>query len=138
MGGGLWHCTGSSDQDNPQEKEMQKGKMTKHWLRRFEKLNENENYIWMYSQRITRKDKTFLSYQYQEIEKINRMGKIQITSRKSEIPREIFMQRGTIKDRNGTNVTELEETKKGCKSMQINDTPKTFIIQLSMMVWSLS
>ena len=138
MGGGLWHCTGSSDQDNPQEKEMQKGKMTKHWLRRFEKLNENENYIWMHSQRIARKDKTFLSYQYQEIEKINRMGKIQITSRKSEITREIFMQRGTIKDRNGTNVTELEETKKGCKSMQINDTPKTFIIQLSMMVWSLS
>ena len=24
---GLWHCTGGSDQDNPQEKEMQKGKM---------------------------------------------------------------------------------------------------------------
>ena len=88
----------------------------------------------MYSQRITRKDKTFLSYQYQEIEKINRMGKIQITSRKSEIPREIFMQRGTIKDRNGTNVTELEETKKGCKSMQINYTQKTFMIQLSTMV----
>ena len=28
-----------------QEKEMQKGKMTRHWLRKFEKLNENENYI---------------------------------------------------------------------------------------------
>ena len=25
--GGLWHCTGGSDQDNPQQKEMQKGKM---------------------------------------------------------------------------------------------------------------
>ena len=25
--GGLWHCTGGSDQDHPQEKEMQKGKM---------------------------------------------------------------------------------------------------------------
>ena len=23
----LWHCTGGSDQDHPQEKEMQKGKM---------------------------------------------------------------------------------------------------------------
>ena len=28
MDGGLWHCTGGSDQDHPQEKEMQKGK----WL----------------------------------------------------------------------------------------------------------
>ena len=27
MDGGLWHCTGGSDQDNPQVKEMQKGKM---------------------------------------------------------------------------------------------------------------
>ena len=27
MEGGLWHCTGGSDQDHPQEKEMQKGKM---------------------------------------------------------------------------------------------------------------
>ena len=27
MDGGSSHCTGGSDQDNPQEKEMQKGKM---------------------------------------------------------------------------------------------------------------
>ena len=27
MEGGLWHCTLGSDQDCPQEKEMQKGKM---------------------------------------------------------------------------------------------------------------
>ena len=27
MDGGLWHCTGGSDQDHPQEKEMQKGKV---------------------------------------------------------------------------------------------------------------
>ena len=27
MEGGSWHCTGGSDQDHPQEKEMQKGKM---------------------------------------------------------------------------------------------------------------
>ena len=26
MGGGSWHCTGGSDQDHPQEKEMQKAK----------------------------------------------------------------------------------------------------------------
>ena len=27
MDGGSWHCTGGSDHDHPQEKEMQKGKM---------------------------------------------------------------------------------------------------------------
>ena len=27
MDGGSLHCTGGSDQDHPQEKEMQKGKM---------------------------------------------------------------------------------------------------------------
>ena len=27
MDGGSWHCTGSRDQDHPQEKEMQKSKM---------------------------------------------------------------------------------------------------------------
>ena len=27
MVGGSWHCTGGSDQDHPQEKEMQKGKI---------------------------------------------------------------------------------------------------------------
>ena len=27
MDGGSWHCTGGSDQDHPQEEEMQKGKM---------------------------------------------------------------------------------------------------------------
>ena len=27
MDGGWWHCTGGSDQDHPQEKEMQKVKM---------------------------------------------------------------------------------------------------------------
>ena len=27
MDGGSWHCIGGSDQDHPQGKEMQKGKM---------------------------------------------------------------------------------------------------------------
>ena len=27
MDGGSWHCIGGSDQDHPQEEEMQKGKM---------------------------------------------------------------------------------------------------------------
>ena len=45
-------------------------------------------------QRIARRDKkAFLSDQWKEIEKNNRMGKTSISSRKLEIPREHFMQR---------------------------------------------
>ena len=45
-------------------------------------------------QRIARRDKkAFFSDQCKEIEENNRMGKIDISSRKSEIPKEHFMQR---------------------------------------------
>ena len=45
-------------------------------------------------QRIARRDKkAFLSDQCKEIEENNRMGKLEISSRKLEIPREHFMQR---------------------------------------------
>ena len=45
-------------------------------------------------QRIARRDKkAFLSNQCKEIEENNRMGRLEITSRKLEIPREHFMQR---------------------------------------------
>ena len=47
-------------------------------------------------QRIARRDKkAFLTDQCKEIEENNRMGKIEISSRKLEIPREHFMQRWT-------------------------------------------
>ena len=45
-------------------------------------------------QRITKRDKkAFLSDQCKEIEENNRMGKLEISSRKFEIAREHFMQR---------------------------------------------
>ena len=45
-------------------------------------------------QRIARRDKkAFLSDQCKEIEESNRMGKLEISSRKLEIPREHFMER---------------------------------------------
>jgi len=81
MDGGLWHCTGRSDQDHPQEKEMQKGKMAvwgpekrkeakgKGEKRRYTHLNTE-------FQRIARRDKKdFLRDQCKEIEENNRMGK---------------------------------------------------------------
>ena len=47
-------------------------------------------------QSIPRRDKkAFLSDQYKEIEENNRVEKLEISSRKLEIPREYFMQRWT-------------------------------------------
>ena len=44
-------------------------------------------------QRIARRDeKAFLSYQCKEIEETNRMGRLEISSRKLGIPREHFTQ----------------------------------------------
>ena len=54
----------------------------------------------------------FLSEQMQRKRKTIEWGRLDISSRKLEIPREIFMQDGTIEDRNGMDLTEAEDTKK--------------------------
>ena len=84
---------------------MQKGKwLSEEALQIAEKRREvkgkreKERYTHLNAefQRITRRDeKAFLSHQCKEIEENNRMGKLEISSRKSEIPREHFMQRWT-------------------------------------------
>ena len=72
MDGALWSCTGDRDQDHPQEKEMQKGKMVEEALKIAEKRREakgkgeNERYTHLNAefQRIERRDKkAFLSDQ---------------------------------------------------------------------------
>jgi len=75
---GSWHCTGGMNQDHPQEKELQKGKMvlwgglTNSFKRREAKgKGEKERYTHLNAefQRIARKDKkAFLSDQCKEIE----------------------------------------------------------------------
>ena len=54
---------------------------------------ERHTYLTAEFQRITRRDKAFLSDQCKEIEENNRMGKTRDLFRKLEIPRERFMQR---------------------------------------------
>ena len=44
--------------------------------------------------------------------KILKWERLEISSRKLEIPREHFMQMGSIKDRNGMDLTEAEDIKK--------------------------
>ena len=56
--------------------------------------NERYNHLNAEFQRIARRDKkAFFSDQCKEIEEKNRMERLEISSRKLEIPREHFMQR---------------------------------------------
>ena len=65
-------------------------------------------------QRIPRRDKkAFLSEQCKEIEEKNRMGKTSDLFKKIRDTKGIFHAKmGTIKDRNGMDLTEAEDTKK--------------------------
>ena len=65
-------------------------------------------------QRIARRDKkAFLSDQCKEIEENNRMGKTRDLFKKIRDTKETFHAKmGTIKDRNGMDPTEAEDTKK--------------------------
>ena len=64
-------------------------------------------------QRIARRDKkAFLSDQYKEIEENNRMGKTRDLFKKIRDTKGIFHAKiGTIKDRNGMNLTEAKDIK---------------------------
>ena len=64
--------------------------------REMKSKGEKERYFHLNAefQRIARRDKkAFLSDQCKEIEETNRMARLEISSRKLEIPREYFMQR---------------------------------------------
>ena len=64
-------------------------------------------------QRIARRDKAFLSDQCKEIEESNRMGKIRDLFKKIRDTKGIFHAKmGSIKDRNGMDLTEAEDIKK--------------------------
>ena len=65
-------------------------------------------------QRIARRDKkTFLSDQCNEIEENNRMGKIRDLFKKIRDTKGTFHAKmGTIKDKNGMDITEAEDIKK--------------------------
>ena len=77
---------------------------------------EKERYIYLNAefQRIAKRDKkVFLSDQCKEIEENNRMGKTRDLFKKIRDTKEVFHAKmGTIKDRNGMDLTEAEDIKK--------------------------
>ena len=120
---GLWHGTEGSDQDHPQEKEMQKSKVA-DWealqiavkRREAKSKGDKERYTHLSAefQRIARRDKkVYLSDQCKEIEENNRMGKTRDLFKKIKETKGTFHAKmGSIKDRNGMDLTEAEDIKK--------------------------
>ena len=79
------------------------------------KSREKERYKHLNAefQRIARRDKAFLSDQCKEIEENNRMGKTRDLFRKIRDTKETFHAKmGSIKDRNGRDLTEVEGIEK--------------------------
>ena len=77
-------------------------------------------------QRIARRDKkAFFSDQCKEVEENNRMGQTRDLFKKIRDTKGTFhAMMGSIKDRNGTDLTEAEDMKKRCKNTQKNCTKK--------------
>ena len=86
-------------------------------------------------QRIARRDKkAFLSNQCKEIEENNRMGKTRDLFKKIRDTKGTFHAKmGSIKDRNGMDITEAEVLRGG-KNTQKNCTKKIFMTQIIMMM----
>ena len=64
-------------------------------------------------QRIGRRDKTFLGDQCKEIEENNRLGKTRDLFKKTRDTKGTFhAKKGSMKDRNGMDLTEAEDIKK--------------------------
>ena len=87
-------------------------------------------------QRIARRDKkAFLSDQCKEIEENNRMGKTRDLFKKIRDTKGTFHAKmGSIKDRNGMDLTEAEDLRRGGKNTQKNYTKKIFMTQTTMMI----
>ena len=87
-------------------------------------------------QRIAGRDKkAFLSDQCKEIEDNNRMGKTRDLFKKIRDTKGNFHAKmGTIKDRNGMNLTEAEDIKKRWQEYTEELYKKIFLIQITMIV----
>ena len=87
-------------------------------------------------QRIVRRDKkAFLSDQCKKIEENNRMGKTRDLFKKIRDTKGTFHAKmGSIKDRNGMDLTKKKILRKGGKDTKKNYTKKVLMTQITMMV----
>ena len=89
-------------------------------------------------QRTARKDtKAFLSDQWKEIEENNRMGKTRDLFKEIRDIKGTFHARmGTIKDKNGKELTEAEEINKRWQDYTEELYKRVLNVQITTMVWS--
>ena len=99
---------------------------------------EKERYTYLNAQfqRIARRDKkAFLSDQCKEIEENNRRRKSRDLYKKiRDTKGTVHGKMGSIKDRDGMDLTEAEDIKRGGKNTQRNYTKKIFMTQIITMV----
>ena len=88
-----------------------------------------------FQRRARRDKKAFFSDQCKEIEENNRMGKTRDLFKKIRDTKGTFHENmGSIKDRNGMDLTEAEDIRRGGKNTQKNCTKKIFTTQIITMV----
>ena len=87
-------------------------------------------------QRLARRDKkAFLSNQCKETEENNRMGKTRDLFKKIRVTKGTFHAKmGSIKDRNGVDLTEVEDIKKRCQEYTEELYKKIFTTEIITMV----
>ena len=98
--------------------------------------NERHKHLNAEFQRIARRDKkAFFSDQCKEIEEKNRMGKTRDRFKKIRHTKGTFHAKmGSIKDRNGLDLTKQKILRRDGKNTQKNYTKKIFMTQIIMMV----
>ena len=104
------------------------------WLSEEASQIAEKRYIYLnaeFQRRARRDKKALLNDQCREIEENNRMGKTRDLFKKIKI---FYVKMGTIKDRNGMDLTEAEDIKKRWKNTQKNYTKKFLMTQITMMV----
>ena len=121
----VWGGLINSCENKRNEKQRRKGK-NKHLNAEF--------------QRIARRDKkAFFSNQWKEIEENNRMGKTRDLFKKIRDTKGTFhAKKGSIKDRNGMDLTEAEDIKKRWQEYIDELHKKNFKTKIITMLWSLT
>ena len=111
-------------------------------IRDMKSKGEKEKYKHLNAEfwRIARRDKkAFFSDQCKEIEENDRKGKTRDLVKKIKDTKGTFHAKmGSIKDRNGMDLTEAKILRRGGKNTQTNCTKKIFMTQIIKMVWSLT
>ena len=119
----MWHCAGGSDQDHPQEKEMQIGKMVIWWAltnrcekNGSEKQRRKEN-IYLLECRVLVNSKEWKEslpqWPMQRNRVKSRMGKTRDLFKKiRDTKGQFHAKMGTIKDRNAMDITKAVDIKK--------------------------